>query len=257
MAEGVSPMFGKTLPCHLGIIPDGNGRWARENKVSIREGHLVGAQTSESIARNIFWRGIPYLSIWTLSEANLTDRSFLDVHNLNKIVAQKVDQMAKSLWVSEYGVRIQIFGRWRELLCLCSEERRLIEFAEQVTRCHNRNFLNIWHIYSGSTEEIQKFEKFAKILKLHPEVEVTSRLLESLRFGATLPPIDAILYTGLGSGESRYPERVWEQYLGRSTELLFSERLWPDFGERDLDLALRDYASRKLAQEKRKRSRIT
>src|SRR3989344_5998592 len=239
----------KKLPRHFAVIPDGNGRWARENGVSIREGHLVGAQTSELIARNVFRKGIPYLSIWTLSEANLTDRSFLDVHNLNKIVAQKVDQMAKSSWVPEYGVRIQVFGRWRELLC--SEERRLIEFAERVTRRYNRNFLNVWHIYSGSTEEIRKFQKFAKIIKLHPEVEVTSRLLESLRFGATLPPVDAVLYTGLGSGESRYPERVWDQYLGKSTELFFYKKLWPDFGERDLDLALKDYASRKLAQEKR------
>lgn len=248
-------MSKEALPRHFAVIPDGNGRWARENKASIRGGHLMGAQVSEEIAKEIFRRGIPYLSIWTLSEGNLTDRSFLDVHNLNKIVAKKIDEMSKSSWVFEYEVRIQVFGRWREFLC--SEERRLIEFAQQTTRRYTKNFLNIWHIYSGSTEEIQKFERFAKILKMHPNIEITSKLLEGLRFGATLPTIDGILYTGGGSGESRYPERVWEQYLGRSTELFFSERLWPDFSERDLELVLKDYALRKEAQARKKERRIT
>lgn len=242
----------KKLPRHLAIIPDGNGRWARENGLSTKDGHLQGAKVSSVIARDVFMRGVPYLSIWTASEENLKDRSFLDIYHLNKILAKEVDEMAKSVWVEEHQVRIRVFGRWSEFLC--GEERKLIQFAEQVTRHHTRNFLNIWHIYSGITEEVQKFEKFLSMVRKHPEVRVTPRLLESLRYGPTIPPIDCLLYTGMGAEGSRYPERVWEQYLGRSTELIFTERLWPDFEERDLELALDDYASRQLARSRKRRA---
>lgn len=232
----------KMLPRHLVINPNGNRWWARGIGSPPWEGHRVGTKVFEEIAKDVFKRGIPYLSLWTVSEDNLIERSWQEIDSLFKIIAHGLDQASKSAWVEDHQVRIQVFGRWKEVLC--QREADMIAWAEQITRHHTRNHLSLFTIYNGEVEMSEVAERFHQMKLKHPWLKATPRLLKSVSYAPNLPPADLIIQTG--REKPRWSEAFMALHA-RDAEWHFSDVLWPEFEEKDLAQALYEYGLSQLA----------
>lgn len=234
MAEGVA-MSAEISPVHLAIIPDGNRRWERELGLPLGEGHRVGALVCERIAQAVFKRGIRHLSIWAISEENVSERREEEVLNLSREVASGVDMWSRSSWAKEYGVCIRVPGLWEvTYTSLGSLEREieLINGAEKRTKNYYDNFLYIYTVNNGNTK------------------------IPSI---SGMPSVDLTICTGLELNELPH---FSEDFLksGYTDNTVFDYEtvrgvLWPDFTEEHLQASLDAYKlTQRLRWERKRKS---
>jgi tritrans,polycis-undecaprenyl-diphosphate synthase [geranylgeranyl-diphosphate specific] len=103
------------LPKHIGLIPDGNRRWARKNNLDIRIGHLTGYETIKKILFAFFDAGIHYLSIYALSLENAKKRSQKELEQIYKILIKAVEAVKEEPKVVEEKVKFNVLGRIEKL----------------------------------------------------------------------------------------------------------------------------------------------
>ena len=219
-----------TLPTHLAIILDGNGRWAKRRNLPRLMGHRAGFRKLEAIARLARDKGIRYLSVYAFSTENW-NRPEMEVAGLMSIfrfyIRKKVEEL-KSL-----GVRLRFCGRkdkipedllkqmqWAEDY---TAEQKIMDFV----RCLN---------YGGRAEIIDAVNA---LIASKPETPVTEADLRKHFYLPDVPDPDLIIRT---SGELRLSNFwLWESAY---SEYYFTETFWPDFDEAELDKALASYAGR-------------
>lgn len=221
----------KKVPYHLGIIIDGNRRWAKKRGLPAFEGHRQGLEKVKKIGKWCKERGVKILTLFAFSTENW-NRSKTEVTYLIRLLREAFSQ--KNIKeVDQEGIKIQIIGQ-REKLPLSLQ--KAIEEAEDLTKNNKEGILNIALSYGGRAEIV---EVVKKIIKKNPLPEITEELIDKNLWTAGEPHPDLIIRTG---GQQRLSNfLLWQSAY---SELYFSKKYWPEFIEKDLDEAFEDYAKR-------------
>ena len=229
------PLDLKRLPRHIGIIMDGNGRWAKKNKVKIAMGHRAGTEALREIIRNSSDIGIEALTLYAFSTENW-QRSPTEVDALMGLLLEfftsEIDELDRK------NVRILILG---EKDALPSRQRQALGDAETRTHGNTGLKLNIAINY-GSRAELTRAARL-----LAQEVADGRRLPESIDeaamaehlFTSGIPDVDLLIRT---SGEMRLSNfLLWQCAYA---EFVFPEKLWPDFTLADYHDCIAAYQGR-------------
>jgi undecaprenyl diphosphate synthase len=225
MAESRPAKAEPTIPRHVAIITDGNGRWARRRGLPIEAGHRAGAENVRARLRDAAELGIGELTVYAFSTENWA-RSQREVRGLIELLAEYIDGVTPELHAE--GVRLRFIGErgWPVPEGLV----RKMEWAEQLTEGNGRMVFCVPFNYGGRAEIVRVARRFEEGGE------------ERFRAGLYAPEMsdpELLIRTG---GERRLSNYLLWQVA--DSELLFSERLWPDFSRDDLEAALAEYRER-------------
>ena len=223
--------FLRNVPRHVAIIMDGNGRWATKRGKRRGEGHVAGAKTLSNVLKWCGARGIRYLTVYAFSTENWK-RPKEEVDGLMKLFVKML--RSKTLDLVKNRIRFRMVGRRGDL---SRELLTEIERLEEKTRGFEREFI-VAISYGGRAEIVDAVN--AAMAKGERLTEETFR---KYLYAPDVPDPDLVIRT---SGERRTSNfLLWETAY---SEYHFTETLWPDFSETDLDRALEDYAGRHRRQ---------
>lgn len=218
------------IPNHLGIILDGNRRWAKNHGLSALEGHKKGAEVFKDIVLACFERKISYVSAFVFSTENW-QRTQEEVSYLMGLVLKIVEKYLDEF--HDKGIKIVILGSSKGL------DKKVIKALHETTEKTANNVngtVALCFNYGGKTEIVEAIKSIptSKIETLTPET------FEQYLYSKELPPLDMIIRT---SGEKRLSGfMMWHSEYA---ELLFVDKYWPDFSVTDLDIAIDEYKNRK------------
>ena len=219
------------VPQHIGLILDGNRRWAREHGLTIAEGHKQGYMNLKYIAKAGLKRGVRYLSAYVFSTENWK-RDQTEVRDLMKLLSWVLKHEVREM--HKEGIRVRVIGSKVKLGAALA---RAIIKAEELTKDNDRGTLLLCLDY-GAHEEIVQAVKRIAASGVAPE-DITPELITQNLYAPDVPPLDLIVRT---SGEQRLSNfMLWEAAY---SELAFVPQYWPDFSEADLDAVLDEYARR-------------
>lgn len=219
------------IPRHVGIIMDGNGRWAELRGLPRIEGHRRGAERVKEIIEVSAELGLKALTLYAFSIENW-QRPSSEVMTLMRLLEfylkKELDTLIKN------GIVFKAIGEiWR----LPEHTQVIIKEAEEKTASNNGMTLVAALSYSGRNEILRAVKK-ALYSGVRPE-ELTEEVFNSYLDTAGLPPPDLIIRT---SGEMRISNfLLWQ---GAYSELYFTDTLWPDFTKDEFLLAIQDYQRR-------------
>jgi undecaprenyl diphosphate synthase len=217
------------LPNHVAIIMDGNGRWANEKGLPRAEGHRCGAETIEKIVAACRDREIRYLTLYAFSEENW-NRPSDEVLSLMQLMRHFL--VSKRAELIEERTAFRVIG---DIERLPPEVRSEIMETVEATKDGDKMMLIVALSYGGR----QEICRAANTLLKKGVREFTPELFERGLDTAGIPDPDLLIRT---SGEFRISNfLLWQLAYA---ELYFTETLWPEFSEKELDRALESYAKR-------------
>jgi undecaprenyl diphosphate synthase len=222
-------------PRHIAIVMDGNGRWAERRRRPRTFGHRAGAKTVRLCVRFCLERGIEALTLFAFSSENWK-RPKEEVGALMNLFLRSLDRELGEL--HEHGVRLRFIGERGDL---SPAIRKRMDHAERLTEGNAALHLSVAISYGGRWDIVQAACAIARDAKaglLDPET------LDETAFGARLglaglPEPDLFIRTG---GDHRISNfLLWQMAY---TELWFTDTLWPDLDDAELERALADFAGR-------------
>ncbi len=238
VAEPVQRQAGKSetsnnsnAPEHLGLILDGNRRWARERGLPVLEGHRRGYKTLKMICKSALRHGVRYVSAYVWSTENWK-RDQQEVRDIMKLLLWVLKHEVKEL--DAEGIRLRVVG---SKLRLGHAMVRAIHDAEEKTKDNTRGTLLLCLDYGGQQEIVEATKRIAAD-GIAPD-DITPELISRYLYAPDVPPVDLIIRT---SGEQRLSNfMLWEAAY---SELAFCKGYWPEFSEADLVREIDYYASR-------------
>jgi undecaprenyl diphosphate synthase len=221
-----------SAPLHVAIIPDGNGRWALQRGRPRRAGHQAGAENVRRIVDAAANLGVGTLTLFAFSGDNW-ERPPGEVDALFGVVRQVMLDQA-SHWVTR-GIRLRVVGRRDRLPSLL---RAVIQSVEEATAEGVTMQLRIALDYSSREQILRAATRFYTTLEISQEA--FGRMLGRVSHaGEDVPDVDLLIRAG---GEQRLSDfLLWECAYA---EMVFSKKMWPDFGAADLEAAIREYHMR-------------
>ena len=214
---------------HVGIIMDGNGRWAKERGKPRTFGHSEGVRTAKRIAKAASDMGIKYLSLYTFSTENWK-RSETEVSFLMQLIRKHLREQFD--FYKENNIKVVHTGSLSRLPLVVQKE---IEDVGRLTESFDGMVANLVINYGGRDEIVRAANK----LIARGEKEITEEKLSLAMDHPDIPDPDLIIRTG---GELRTSNfLLWESAY---SELYFSNKYWPDWQAEDLKAALDEFASR-------------
>lgn len=231
-AQQLDPQF---LPQHIALVMDGNGRWAQQRGMKRTEGHKRGEQVLDTMVDTCLELGIPYLSAYAFSTENWR-RSPEEVRFLMNFNRHVLRTRRDSL--NERGVKIKWVGRrsrlWRSVI-------KELQEAEELTKNNTRMTLAMCINYGGRAEIVDAARAFAEdvakgTVKPH---QLTENSLRGYLNDPDMPDVDLFLRP---SGEQRTSNfLLWQSAYA---EMVFQDKLFPDYTPEDLYDAIYEYAQR-------------
>jgi undecaprenyl diphosphate synthase len=219
------------VPQHIGIIMDGNRRWAKDHDLATRQGHARGQEVLRDIAQAAFESGVKYLSVYAFSTENWR-RTEEEVGYLMRLLVKGVDMYMQEF--NDAGIRVVFLGRRDNL---DAKILRSIEKAEQNTKSNEKGTLAICFNYGGHQEIVDVARQI--VANDHTVDDIDEQMIEKYLYGPEIPPIDLIIRT---SGEQRLSNfMLWRAAY---SELYFVDKHWPDFTAEDLRQAVDEYIHR-------------
>jgi undecaprenyl diphosphate synthase len=223
------------LPRHVALVMDGNGRWAQQRGLPRTEGHARGEAALFDVIEGAIEIGLKYMSAYAFSTENWK-RSPAEVHWLMGFNRDVIHRRRDDL--NAMGVRIRWAGRrprlWRSVL-------RELEEAEELSRHNDTLTLQFCVNYGGRAEIVdaaRRIAEQARAGKLDPSRLTEARFRQFLD-EPDIPDVDLFVRS---SGEQRTSNfLIWQAAYA---ELVFLDRLWPDFDRRDLWQAVEEYTAR-------------
>lgn len=225
-------MTEQTIPAHVGLILDGNRRWAKAKGLPTLEGHRQGAEAFRAVSLAAFDRGVKYVSAYTFSTENW-QRTEEEVGYLMRLLIKAVEKHLKSF--HEANIKVVLLGR-RE--GLDSSVLKAIDKTESLTKDNTRGTLALCFNYGGKAELVDAVKDI--IDSGISSDQITPEIIAQHVYAPEVPEIDLLIRT---SGERR--TSGFMMYRSEYAELYFTDTMWPDFDAAALDLALEDYNSRK------------
>jgi tritrans,polycis-undecaprenyl-diphosphate synthase [geranylgeranyl-diphosphate specific] len=226
------------LPNHLGIIIDGNRRWARARGLPPWEGHRAGAEKLNEFLNWCLELDIPQVSIYTLSTENL-NRPKKELEHLLKLLEEYVDGLLndkkKFSLLEKYEVRVRFVG---ELNRLPKRLIRLMGKLMEKTAKYQKRVLNFLVAYGGKSEIVAAVKKLAEEVIKHGKIEITEKDIEKHLY--VPQPLDLIIRAGGYKRLSNF--LLWQASYA---EIYVTKTLWPDFSKKEFMKALRWYSQQK------------
>nr|WP_304955572.1 isoprenyl transferase [uncultured Acetatifactor sp.] len=224
-----------TMPRHVAIILDGNGRWARSKGMPRNYGHVQGAKTVETICEDAYRMGIQYLTVYAFSTENW-GRPRDEVDALMKLLRNYMKTCLKTAEKNRMCVRV--LG---EKSRLDEDIRSRIQELEEATKDNDGLHFQIAINYGGRDEIVRASRKMAEAVaegKLRPE-EITEETLSGFLDTAGIPEPDLLIRTCNEQRISNF--LLWQLAY---TEFYFTPVLWPDFTKEELIKAVEAYNHR-------------
>lgn len=222
-----------SIPRHIAMIMDGNGRWAKKRLLPRAVGHVKGASNVGAIVRSCSEHKVEYLTLFAFSTENWR-RPAEEVSTLMDLFIQYLDKEVSEM--REAGIRFRIIGD-RSAFTPSLQER--IARAEQETQHNSKLHLTVAANYGGQWDILQATQLW---MKAHPECTIEQLQPHALKeFLSTreLPDPDLLIRTG---GESRLSNfLLWQMAY---TELYFTDTFWPEFNAQELSAALHWFGQR-------------
>ncbi len=218
------------VPVHLGIIMDGNGRWAKKRSLPRTAGHAEGLKALKRVICEAAQQGIGYVTFYTFSTENWK-RSEQEVAYLMHLFVSKIH--GELAFYHKHGIRILARG---DLRGLPDEVRQAIEKTVFETRNNNTITAIVAINYGGRDEICRAVNRF---LSQNPGLSITeSDIADNLDL-PQVPPVDMIVRSANEKRLSNF--LLWDSAYA---ELAFYEKYWPDWNEDDIRTVCRDYSQR-------------
>ena len=222
------------IPYHVGIILDGNGRWATERGLKRSEGHKAGFETLKILSKYVFTRGVKVLSVFAFSTENF-NRTKEEVDYLMNLFLKGFKSSIKEF--NKNNIKVVFSGRKEPLSDKVYESMKSLE---KETLNNTGGILNICLNYGGQTEIVDTTKKLIndvldgklKIEDITPEIFMKNLYND-------LPPMDFLIRT---SGEIRVSNFML--FSLAYAEMYFPNTYFPDFKESEFDKALEEYTKR-------------
>jgi len=222
------------LPRHVAIIMDGNGRWATRRALPRTAGHAVGAETFRRIATYCKDIGIEYLTVYAFSTENWK-RSKEEIATimdlLEKYLYESIEKMERD------RVKMKFLG---DITVLSPKLQNLIAETEEISKKFEGVQVNICLNYGSRDEILRAVQKYADDRSAaNNTTPLTEEVFSKYLYTADIPDPDLIIRP---SGEKRTSNfLLWQSAY---SEYYFTDTLWPDFTENELDRAIVEYQSR-------------
>lgn len=221
---------------HVAIVMDGNGRWAKKRLLPRAAGHKAGQKTVEKMIKAAIERDIRVLTLFAFSSENW-QRPAAEVHTLMDMFMKGLAEHTPAL--HDKQVRLRLIGDRQRLDPAL--QQKIFE-AESLTANNQRLQLVLAINYGGQLDITQAAQALAA--QVHSGqlavADITIERFNHQLYSGDLPPPDLFIRT---SGELRLSNfLLWQLAY---SELYFTETLWPDFSEKDLDLAIQTFSERK------------
>lgn len=222
------------IPYHVGIILDGNGRWATERGLKRSEGHKAGFETLKILSKHVFTRGVKVLSVFAFSTENF-NRTKDEVDYLMNLFLKGFKSSIKEF--NKNNIKVVFSGRKEPL---SDKVYKSMKSLEKETLNNTGGILNICLNYGGQTEIVDTTKKLIndvldgklKIEDITPEIFMKNLYND-------LPPMDFLIRT---SGEIRVSNFML--FSLAYAEMYFPHTYFPDFKEDEFDKALEEYTKR-------------
>ncbi len=223
------------IPKHIGIIMDGNGRWAEARHLPRKAGHKAGAETLEKISRYCGKLGIKALTAYAFSTENW-NRPKDEVDNLMELLYNYLLQVEEKF--KNENIRLCIIG---DRTPFSDKMKEAMAHAEEYTKDRDGIVLNMALNYGGRAEIANAARLAAEDVKngkINPE-DIDEKYLGKYMYTADVPEVDLIIRP---SGEERLSNfLLWQAAYA---EFWYSEINWPDFSEKDMERAIIDFQKR-------------
>ena len=231
------PQF-SVLPRHVGIIMDGNGRWAQKRGLPRYKGHIEGAKTFRKIGEFAGDLGIECLTFYAFSTENWKrpPEEVAAIMDLFREYLRELDE--RKAENEEKGIKVNFIG---DRTGIPKDILKMMGYSERITRKKDHVILNIAINYGGRQEILHSVQALAKEVekgKLKAS-DITEDMISDHLYTGGLPDPDLIIRP---SGEYRLSNfRLWQSAY---SEFWYSDILWPDFTEEDFTAALREFEKR-------------
>ncbi len=233
--RGLTPTRERELPevaRSVAIIMDGNGRWARRRRLPVAAGHRAGTRALRRTVEAAIDLGVQSLCVYAFSTENWS-RPRDEIDALMVIFVETIERELPDL--ARQGVRVRFIGRRDR-----ATEALAAKMAELEHRTAENRRLQLWIAfdYGGRAEIVEATRRLVED-GVDPR-DIDENAIAARLHAPEMPEPDVLVRT---SGEQRISNfLLWQVAY---TELIFVDTLWPDFGERDLRLALGEYAGRR------------
>lgn len=224
------------LPRHIAVVMDGNGRWAQKRGMPRTFGHSAGSETFQKDAEYLSDLGIEYFTVYAFSTENWK-RPPEEVQEILRLLEKYLHKAIREM--REKNIRLQFFG---DLTPFSPELRALIDETNAISRTTTGMLVSVCLNYGGRAELVRAARLLAEQCvagTLSPE-DIDERRFSGYLYSADIPDPDLMIRPG---GEMRLSNfLLWQNAY---TEFYFSDVLWPDFDERQMDAAILAYQQRK------------
>ena len=221
------------LPRHIAIIMDGNGRWAKKRKMPRTAGHAVGAETFRKVATYCKDIGLDYLTVYAFSTENWKrPQEEVDaiMGLLEKYLLESIEKMERD------KVKMKFFG---DVSVLSPRLRELIARTEEISTHFEGCQVNICLNYGGRDELVRAMRRYALEVSEGRANDIDEASVNSYLYSAGIPDPDLLIRPG---GEYRLSNfLMWQSAY---SELYFTDKLWPDFDEKEINRAIAAFQRR-------------
>lgn len=225
----------ENMPRHIGIIMDGNRRWAKAQGKPVSYGHKEGAKTLEKIVRYANKIGLEYITVYAFSTENWK-RAEDEVKALMLLLQNYLDDYSKR--ADTENIKVKILG---DISALSTGMQKSIRNCMERTKNNTGVTFNIALNYGGRDELTKATKQIAQMVK-NKEIDIediTEETIASNLYTKGQPDLDLVIRT---SGEKRLSGFLtWQSVYA---EILVIDKNWPDFEEKDLDQAIIEYQKR-------------
>ncbi len=226
------------FPVHIGIIPDGNRRWARRLGMDPMFGHKIGYERIKDVINWILELNVKAITIYAMSSENCLYRPEEERKHLFELARKGLQELMNMRAIHENKVRVRVFGK---LDLVPKDIVDLAKKLEQITKDYDKHVLNIALCYGGRDEIINAVRRIGRDIKegkLEPD-DINEEIFSHYLYTDGIPDPDLIIRT---SGEVRISNfLLWQSAY---SELYFCDVFWPEFRKIDFWRAIRNYQHR-------------
>ena len=226
-------------PDHIGVILDGNRRWAGEHLMSRWMGHKYGADKVEELLDWCLGLDVKTITLYAFSTENF-ERSSNEVNEIFNLIDERLKKFLSDERVHKNRVQTKVIGR---INLLPKSTQDLVRLVEEKTKGYDKHYLNVAVAYGGRAEIIDATKKIAEKVKageLNVE-EINEKTVEENLYTSHLPNSDPDLIIRTSGEERLSGFLLWQSAY---SELYFMDVYWPEFRRIDLWRAIRTYQKR-------------
>lgn len=211
------------IPHHVGVIMDGNRRYAKTHKIEMKEGHNLGFDSMASVLELLYESGVACATVYAFSIENFK-RLRSEVDWLMDLAKSKLLQMSQhGELCDKYGIRIKILGN---VSLLPVDVQNILHETQKLTAHNTRAVLNVCFPYTSRDEIAHSVKGVVKAYIHDPGMDIDENTIERYLYTAEAPPLDLLIRT---SGTNRLSDFLLWQCVPSTCAIVFSERLWPEF----------------------------